>query len=288
MGLATVIENEAHFQSEMANAGTKLVVVDFTATWCPPCQRIAPFFEQLPAKFPRAVFLKVDVDRCAETAGAQGISAMPTFIFYRNRTRIDRLQGADSATLENKVRQYYGTETEEAGDEDNSVAGHMDLVTFITKNECECLNEADDHPLAHALTAGRGYLASDCDAQLIINVSFNQVVKLHSLKIKAPADKGPKFVKLFINQPRTLDFEQASRNVSVQDVEFTPSDLEGKPVPLKFVKFQTVQNIQLFISDNQGSGDVTQIDHLAFYGSPISTTNMGEFKRVAGKKGESH
>lgn len=33
MGLATVIENEAHFQSEMANAGTKLVVVDFTATW---------------------------------------------------------------------------------------------------------------------------------------------------------------------------------------------------------------------------------------------------------------
>lgn len=52
---------------------------------CPPCQRIAPFFEQLPAKFPRAVFLKVDVDRCAETASAQGISAMPTFVFYRNR-----------------------------------------------------------------------------------------------------------------------------------------------------------------------------------------------------------
>lgn len=31
------------------------------------------------------MFLKVDVDRCAETAGAQGVSAMPTFIFYRNR-----------------------------------------------------------------------------------------------------------------------------------------------------------------------------------------------------------
>lgn len=68
----------------------------------------------------------------------------------------------------------------------------------------------------------------------------------------------------------------------------TPSDLEGNPVPLKFVKFQNVQNIQLFIKDNQSGGDVTQIDHLAFYGSPISTTNMGEFKRVAGKKGESH
>ncbi|CAH2068316.1 unnamed protein product, partial [Iphiclides podalirius] len=286
MGLATVIENEAHFQTEMANAGTKLVVVDFTATWCPPCQRIAPFFEQLPAKFPRAVFLKVDVDRCAETASTQGISAMPTFIFYKNRTRIDRLQGADPASLEAKVRQYYGTD--EAGDEDSAVAGHMDLATFITKSECECLNEADDHPLTHALHSGGGYLASDCDEQLIINITFNQVVKLHSLKIKAPADKGPKFLKLFINQPRTLDFDQAAGNVPVQDLELSPSDLEGNPVPLKFVKFQNVQNIQIFIKDNQGGGDVTLIHHLAFYGSPICTTNMGEFKRVAGKKGESH
>ncbi|XP_032511726.2 thioredoxin-like protein 1 [Danaus plexippus] len=286
MGLATVIENEAHFQSEMANAGTKLVVVDFTATWCPPCQRIAPFFEQLPAKFPRAVFLKVDVDRCAETASAQGISAMPTFIFYRNRARIDRLQGADPSSLENKVRQYYGTE--DSGDDDNSVAGHMDLNTFIVKNECECLNEADDHPLSHALTSADGHLASDCDEQLIINISFNQLVKIHSIKMKAPSDKGPKSVKVFINQPRTLDFDQAAGNASVQDLEISLSDLEGNPVPLKFVKFQSVQNIQLFIKDNQSGDEVTQIDHLAFYGSPISTTNMGEFKRVAGKKGESH
>ncbi|CAG9110074.1 hypothetical protein JYU34_010861 [Plutella xylostella] len=286
MGLATIIENEAHFQSEMASAGAKLVVVDFTATWCPPCQRIAPFFEQLPAKFPRAVFLKVDVDRCAETASAQGISAMPTFIFYRNRTRIDRLQGADTASLESKVRQYYGSD--ESGDDENLVAGHMDLGTFIVKNECECLNEADDHPLAHALTAAGGYLQSDCDEQLIINITFNQVVKLHSLKIKGPADKGPKHVKLFINQPRTIDFDQASSYVSVQDLDVLPTELEGNPIPLKFVKFQAVQNIQLFIKDNQSNGEVTQIDHLAFFGSPISTTNMGEFKRVAGKKGESH
>ncbi|XP_028033460.1 thioredoxin-like protein 1 [Bombyx mandarina] len=287
MGLATVIQNDAHFQTEMANAGTKLVVVDFTATWCPPCQRIAPFFEQLPAKFPRAVFLKVDVDRCADTASAQGVSAMPTFIFYRNRTKIDRLEGGNTTVLENKVRQYYGSDVAEE-DEDNTVAGHMDLITFITKSECECLNEADDHPLAQALTNDRGYLASYCDEQLIINISFNQLVKLHSIKIKGPADKGPKSIKLFINQPRTLDFDQAAGYSSVQDLELTPSDLEGNPVPLKFVKFQSVQNIQLFIKDNQSGDEVTQINHLAFYGSPISTTNMGEFKRVAGKKGESH
>lgn len=39
------------------------------------------------------------------------------------QTKIDRLQGADPSALENKVRQYYGTEEE--GDEDNAVAGHV-------------------------------------------------------------------------------------------------------------------------------------------------------------------
>lgn len=54
------------------------------------------------------------------------------------------------------------------------------------------------------------------------------------------------------------------------------------------MKFQNVQNIQIFVKDNQTGSEVTRIDHLAIFGSPISTTNMGEFKRVNGKKGESH
>lgn len=68
----------------------------------------------------------------------------------------------------------------------------------------------------------------------------------------------------------------------------TKEDLEGNLVNLRFVKFQNVQNIQLFVKDNQSGGELTQIDHLAIIGSPISTTNMGDFKRIAGKKGESH
>ena len=42
----------------------------------------------------------------------------------------------------------------------------MDLTTFIEKNGCECLNEADGHTLAHALTSKGGYLESDCDEQV--------------------------------------------------------------------------------------------------------------------------
>lgn len=46
-------------------------------------------FEQLARKYPRAIFLKVDVDKCQETAASQGVTAMPTFIFYRNKVRLN-------------------------------------------------------------------------------------------------------------------------------------------------------------------------------------------------------
>ncbi|KAK9883962.1 hypothetical protein WA026_004899 [Henosepilachna vigintioctopunctata] len=285
MSLVKIINDEAHFQAELAAASTKLVVADFTASWCGPCQRIAPVFQQLSVKYVNAVFLKIDVDKCQETAATQGVSAMPTFIFYRNRTKVDRLQGADATALENKIQQYYGVEESE---DSESVGGHMDLLPFITKAQCECLNESDEHTLEHALTSDGGFLQSDCDEQLIISLAFNQAVKIHSIKIKAPVEKGPKNIRIFINQPRTLDFDQASSFNSVQDLEIKVEELDGSPVNLRYVKFQNVQNIQFFIKDNQEGGEITQIDHLAIIGSPINTTNMGDFKRVAGKKGESH
>lgn len=247
-------------------------------------------FNQLPSKFPKAVFLKVDVDKCAEVAGGAGVSAMPTFIFYRNRSKIDRLQGADIQGLESKIRQHYGTEEEgSAGDEEDYGQGLMDLGVFIMKNMCECLNESDDHTLAHCLASGPGYLSSDVDEQLIISIMFNQAVKIHSIKMKAPSKHAPKNVKLFINQPVTLDFDAASSAIPVQQLEISPKDAEmGNLINLRYVKFQNVTTILLFIADNQSGDEKTVIENLTFIGSPIATTKMDDFKRIVGKKGESH
>jgi len=164
----------------------------------------------------------------------------------------------------------------------------MDLSTFIMKNACECLNESDDHVLEHALTSGAGYLASDVDPELIINLSFNQIVKIHSLRFKA-AKNGPKKVKLFINQPYTLDFDKAKATVPVQEIEVTKEDVEkGNQILLRFVKFQSVQTLLLFIEDNQSGDETTVIEQLTVVGMPIITTKMDDFKRIAGKKGEAH
>lgn len=45
----------------------------------------------------------------------------------------------------------------------------MDLSPFILKQQCECLNESDDHPFQHCLTSSGGYLQSDCDEQVCFN-----------------------------------------------------------------------------------------------------------------------
>ncbi|XP_070148882.1 thioredoxin-like protein 1 [Polyergus mexicanus] len=291
MGAVRIINDDRHFHGELASAGQKLVVVDFTASWCGPCQRIAPVFEQLSLKYPKAVFLKVDVDKCADTASVQDVRAMPTFIFYRKRAKLGQCQGADPVGLESKIQQFYSSGDSDDTDDTaaDSLSGHMDLSSFIMKQQCECLNESDYHSLSQCLNSDNGYLQSDEDEQLIMSLAFSQPVKVHSLKIKAPAENGPKNIKLFINQPRTIDFEMASSNTSVQDLTLSAKDIEeGNPIPLRYVKFQNVQNFQIFVVDNQNGSETTRIDQLVIIGSPISTTNMGEFKRVSGKKGESH
>lgn len=280
------INDDSHFHAELGSAGIKLVVVDFSATWCGPCQRIGPLFHALPSKYPQAIFLNVDVDKCPETAAAQGVSAMPTFILYRNKSKVDRLQGADMVALEAKIKKNIGNPDDETNEDYGQ--GLMDLNSFIQKNQCECLNESDDHPMVHCLTTSAGFLKSDVDEQLILSITFNQAVKIHSLRIKAPCQMGPKVMKLFINQPRTIDFDMAETCNSIQDLCLNGNDLDGDPIKLKYVKFQNVSNIQIFIKNNQNGSEITQIDYLGFIGSPLATTKMEDFKRVAGKKGESH
>ncbi|GMS90037.1 hypothetical protein PENTCL1PPCAC_12212 [Pristionchus entomophagus] len=100
------VNSDYAFNSEMGKAGTKPVCVDFFAEWCGPCKQIAPFFEQLSAKYPGVVFLKVDVDQCTNAAASNGVQAMPTFMMFVIRTKKDMVRGADSSALESMVRKY--------------------------------------------------------------------------------------------------------------------------------------------------------------------------------------
>lgn len=99
-GAPIVIGTLDEFEDALKEAGDKLVIVDFTATWCGPCKMIGPVFDALAAEYgERAVFLKVDVDENGETAQDCGIRAMPTFQFYKGGGKVAEFAGADKAKL---------------------------------------------------------------------------------------------------------------------------------------------------------------------------------------------
>lgn len=90
---------------------------------------------------------------------------------------------------------------------------------MISKNQSECLNQSDDHTWENVLTSDSKCLKSDVDEQILLNVSFQQPVKLNSLIIQGPEDNGPKNIRIFLNQTKTLDFDSAQTCQSVQDLE---------------------------------------------------------------------
>jgi thioredoxin 1 len=76
------------------------VVIDFFATWCGPCKRVAPFFEQLADEYVGVTFLKVDVDESPELTNYCDVSVMPTFLFLKNGKIVKRVEGADTREIE--------------------------------------------------------------------------------------------------------------------------------------------------------------------------------------------
>ena len=94
---------EWNHQLELAKESGKLVVVDFTATWCGPCRMIAPIFADLAKKFTNAIFLKVDVDELKTVAQEWKVEAMPTFIFVKAGQVVDKMVGAHKEELPRKV-----------------------------------------------------------------------------------------------------------------------------------------------------------------------------------------
>jgi len=95
------VETKADFDAILKD--NALVVVDFTASWCGPCKFIGPKFDEMESKYTNVKFIKVDVDENEETSAAVGISAMPTFFFYKNGEKVGEVVGASAEKLEQLI-----------------------------------------------------------------------------------------------------------------------------------------------------------------------------------------
>ncbi|XP_054285050.1 uncharacterized protein LOC129001683 [Macrosteles quadrilineatus] len=86
-----------------ANRDGKLVVIDFFAVWCEPCQLISPHFDRYAKLFPNVIFLRVDVPNHQSIAKKYNVEAMPTFKFIKNGDIKDTMVGGKKSELGKKL-----------------------------------------------------------------------------------------------------------------------------------------------------------------------------------------
>ncbi|XP_023800084.1 thioredoxin [Cyanistes caeruleus] len=97
-------EQGVEFEEELKSAGEKLIVVDFSATWCGPCKMIKPFFHSLCEKYGDVVFIEIDVDDAQDVASHCDVKCMPTFQFYKNGKKVQEFSGANKEKLEETIK----------------------------------------------------------------------------------------------------------------------------------------------------------------------------------------
>ena len=80
--------NKENFDKEIKTDG--IVIVDFFATWCGPCQMLSPILEELSTTYK---VCKVNVDENQELSREYGIMSIPTVFIYKDGKQINKFIG---------------------------------------------------------------------------------------------------------------------------------------------------------------------------------------------------
>ena len=143
----------------------RALVLDFTATWCGPCQAIGPAFVAMAGEFPTITFAKVDVDAAEDVAEMCRVSAMPTFQVYRGGDKVDELCGAEEGKLRAVVAKHAAPATEKrkrdeaAADETASCAEGDEAAAKAAKKAAKKAKRAAEAGLTEAQAEAAGEAA---------------------------------------------------------------------------------------------------------------------------------
>ena len=75
-------------------ASEKLVVADYTASWCGPCRLVSPLIDRLATEYQgRATVVKIDIDQNKDNAKQYGIRSIPAVLMFKDGELVENFAG---------------------------------------------------------------------------------------------------------------------------------------------------------------------------------------------------
>ena len=134
---------DTNAESKLLVNNDRLIVLDFYATWCGPCKRMDPILKELEAKYKdRVDFYKIDVDK-NQVDDALGINAMPTYLFIKNSSNLEQIEGAMSKVrMEGLIKKHLGGDAGTTTVSSDTSDRNFDLDDFSQANIDKIWNNA--------------------------------------------------------------------------------------------------------------------------------------------------
>lgn len=262
---------------------------DFWATWCGPCKAISPAFEKLAKQHEgsaQVIFAKCDVDKAKDVAQACGITAMPTFQFFKEGKKIDEVKGADVQQLNTKIgyhsaaalRGGAGAAPKTGNSSKPTTSANLpgSLGSLIDVDGSRWLNLSLLSNIRNIVSpppAGLA-LASKSGSQFIIHIPFTQTVTPNTLRITIGRDacsSAPSRIQVAANVPvkivtspegvetDDLAMESISKSDNTQAINvFSDEYVNGvAELKLKASKFTAIKSLTIRVDANLSGDDST-------------------------------
>lgn len=249
---------------------------------------------------------------------------MPTFIYFENGKEHTRIKGVDTAKLNSLIDRWTALASSSGNGEGSSSGawigaslprGYKDVTDQVDLRGLDILNIDSDFGTGRTLfdsakpsslgsakgkatgseaAAGKDWVETDTDAQLMFFVPFTSTLKLHTVQITSlppladedddEAPVRPKTIHFYSNRAHNLGFEEAEDIPATQTVELSPSDWDEETgtakIELRFVKFQNITSIVIFVVDGENDSERTRIDRIKLIGESGEKREMGKLEKV--------
>jgi PITH domain len=147
-----------------------------------------------------------------------------------------------------------------------------------------------------ALAGGKGsskdWVESDTDDQLMLYVPFQSTLKIHSLQLTSipsrsdddEAPMRPKTIQIYTNRSHILGFEEADDITPTQSITLEARDWDTTTgtakIELRFVKFQNVSSLVIFVVNGEGEGEKVRIDRVRIIGESGEKRDPGKLEKI--------